>query len=564
MRPSILPTRTALFAAVVISLAGCASPIKQSVQQADAANSEATAAVRQLQSGYPGGRPTFESHDGQWVDPTPVEVKTDDTLPQLQCIERFHPSEPKSIDEFAQIVGQDCNVVIHVTADAHRHLMGGGSASSAAGGGPIAPAQIGGGATLPGIPAASISSQYAGGGQMVTDNMDARLSDELDQVTGEMGLGWKVSDGEITIFYLDSKTFRFSMIPTSTSMSTSVVSGTTTQAGISSGGGGSGSGGGGGSGGVSGSSGTNQQTDITMKDDPRADFEKTIGSMLSPEGKMGPMTATGTVTVTDTPDVLQAIQSYVDAQNHILTKQVLFNVRVVSVTLNKTDNYGINWNLVFKTLSGNYGFNLTNSFAAASNSVSGSINILPTATGSAAKFAGTSAVLQALSEQGKVATITSPSATTLNMQPVIVQVAKQTGFLASSQTSNVAQVGSSTALVPGMITSGFNMNLVPDVLADGKTILLQYNMNLSSDPVLRTVESGGSTIEIPQLDTKILSHKVQLQSGETLVLSGFEQNSNNNDKSGIGSPGFWALGGGVSRKDSRVVLVVMITPIVTS
>ncbi|MEY2117136.1 PilN family type IVB pilus formation outer membrane protein [Rhodanobacter sp. FW106-PBR-R2A-1-13] len=551
-----------LIPAALLMLAGCANPVKQSMQQVDQIDRDATSQIASVR-GTAGDHPTFAAHEGQWVDPNPIALDASRSAPQLSCNENFQPHHLLGVQEFAQIIAKDCNIPVQVTPDALVHLN---DVPSAAGGaqGSVAPSAYGtSGLTLPGVRGAGIDAAGLESPQRSIDvKYSGPLSGLLDAATSQLGLGWKVQSGQIVIFYTESRTFRFNMIPTTTTMDTTVEAGTTTSAGVS-GGGGSGGGGGGSNGGVSGKSGTNQSTDVTLKNDPRSDFESTIKSMLSKNGRMGPLTATGTITVTDTPEVLDGIASYINAQNGILTKQVLFNVKVISVTLTKTDNYGINWGLVFKDVAGKYGFNLANSFAANPDSVTGAISILQSATGHTKQFAGSQAVISALAEQGKVGVVTSPSATTLNMQPVIVQVAHQTSYLASSQTSNVASVGSSTALQPGLITSGFNMDLVPDVLADGETILLQYNMSLSSDPTLRTVTSGNSSVELPTMDAKVLSHKVRLRSGETLILSGFEQTSNNGTRQGIGSPSLWLLGGGMRRADQRVVLVVMITPIVT-
>lgn len=142
-----------------------------------------------------------------------------------------------------------------------------------------------------------------------------------------------------------------------------------------------------------------------------------------------------------------------------------------------------------------------------------------------------------------------------------VQVARQTSYLASVQTTNTAQVGSTTALTPGTVTTGFNMNLLPYVMPDNN-LLLQYSINLSALQRLRSVTSGGSTIEIPEVDNRIFSQKVRLKSGETLVLSGFEQSIDNGNKQGVGNPNNILLGGGMGTDNRRDVIVVLITPVV--
>ncbi|EKB9389720.1 TPA: hypothetical protein L4G80_006436, partial [Pseudomonas aeruginosa] len=53
-----------------------------------------------------------------------------------------------------------------------------------------------------------------------------------------------------------------------------------------------------------------------------------------------------------------------------------------------------------------------------------------------------------------------------------------------------------------------------------------------------------------------------LRSGETLVLSGFDQTTEDTNKVGTGDAGFFGLGGGLTRNTKREVIVVLITPVV--
>ena len=107
--------------------------------------------------------------------------------------------------------------------------------------------------------------------------------------------------------------------------------------------------------------------------------------------------------------------------------------------------------------------------------------------------------------------------TTLNLQPAPLQIGNVQGYLASSQTTSTASVGSSTSLTPGTITSGFNMTLLPRVL-DHDEMLLMVSINMSSKPTFQTFTSNGSSVQLPDYDAKSLSPKVKLRSGQTLNL----------------------------------------------
>jgi type IVB pilus formation R64 PilN family outer membrane protein len=173
-------------------------------------------------------------------------------------------------------------------------------------------------------------------------------------------------------------------------------------------------------------------------------------------------------------------------------------------------------------------------------------------------------MINALSTQGKVRKETSASVTTLNYQPVPVQVARQTAYLKSSQTTISANVGSSTSLTPGVVTSGFTMTLLPNLLDNG-TVMLQFSTDISTLRRINTVSStgttGGSQIQTPEIDTRNFLQRVAMKSGQTLVVSGFEQMEGDVERQGTGSPSNFLLGGGAASRSNKEIIVILITPI---
>jgi type IVB pilus formation R64 PilN family outer membrane protein len=177
-------------------------------------------------------------------------------------------------------------------------------------------------------------------------------------------------------------------------------------------------------------------------------------------------------------------------------------------------------------------------------------------------FKDSSLLVKALSAQGKVSIVTQPSVTTLNLQAVPMQVATQTGYVASVTSNQVAQVGTSVGIEPGTVTTGFNMMLLPYAMAD-RQVLLQYNISLSNLAKLETFgDKNTGQVQLPTVDLRAFAQKVRLRSGETLALSGFEQNSDTSKRSGVGSPNNQALGGSRYGEKHHSVIVILITPVV--
>ena len=258
--------------------------------------------------------------------------------------------------------------------------------------------------------------------------------------------------------------------------------------------------------------------------------------------------------MTDTPEVLDEVASFMEAQNRSLSRQVLLNVTVLSVSLTADDSYGISWAAVYQALGTS--FKLTNTFlTSATNPTSFAAQVITPSS----RASGTQAIISALSQQGKVRRKTSASITTLNNQPVPVQVATEQGYLASVSTTNTVNVGSTTALVPGTVTTGFNMTLLPHVLDNG-TVLLQFYTNISSLLSLNSVQSGGEQIQTPNIDTRNFLQRVSMKSGQTLVLSGYEGTDDSLTQSGVGKPQNALFGGGYQGTRDREVIVILITP----
>jgi len=55
---------------------------------------------------------------------------------------------------------------------------------------------------------------------------------------------------------------------------------------------------------------------------------------------------------------------------------------------------------------------------------------------------------------------------------------------------------------------------------------------------------------------------VIMQSGQTLVLSGYEQLSDSANRQGTGNYSFFGLGGGARGDDSRRMFIILVTPVV--
>ncbi|MDR9863441.1 PilN family type IVB pilus formation outer membrane protein [Pseudomonas baetica] len=563
---------------MVIALLLCTSCSLQRVTESanraerDGAEASQYSAIARNQQPEP-QRETVVFSNKPWVSTQPVVAKRG--LPSaLDCEKSYRPAGSVSINDVAQFITNECGIAVLVSPDAINPGLN--AATSSVSQTPSGPATVSspnpdslaglfppgvvpgsnpiGGANTRGIDLLGFTSPNTVSGI----KFNGRISALLDLVTSRLGLSWHYSPVEraVRINYFETKVFDVYAFGDKQEIETTVKSGMTTTTGTGSGtNGGSSS-----ASGASGESGSNQSTKVTLNTSIITDIQNNVQAMLShsPPGRLYLAPSTGTLTVTDRPDVLARIEAYLNKTNTDITRQVLFNVKVFEVTLTDKDQLGLNWSAVYKSLSSKWGFSLSNTVSGiSSNAVSGSVGIVDTANSA---WAGSTAIIQALAEQGRVSNVRSPSVTTLNLQPAPIQIGNVKGYIPSSTTSSTASVGTTTSLNAGTITSGFNMTLLPRV-TENNDLLVMISINMSSKPTFTTFTSNGSSAQTADYDTKGLSPKVKLRSGQTLILSGFDEMSEDATKSGVGSPSFFGLGGAQIRTSTHNVLVVLITPI---
>ncbi len=418
--------------------------------------------------------------------------------------------------------------------------------------------QMGGINQVPGIPTGGFPTAGMNGmpnmngtnslaaGSMIAYN--GQLSGLLDLIAARYNISWEWEGQGVRFYKTKSQTFRIVALPGNTSLKSNIG----TQSG------GSGTGG-------SGSEATS--TNANAEQQAGTEFtglsvwtglEDSIKTMLTTDGKITVTPSTGTITVTDTPIVLERVSKFVDDQNMSLARQVVINVKVLSVDISDSDEYGINWDAVYQNVNRSIGVSLGNSISPSVGATNMTLSVL-----GGGNWDGTSAMINALSKQGKVSQVTSASLVTLNNQPAPIQVARQTAYLASSQTTiGTAGTGNTTTLQPGKITTGFSMNMIPHIL-DSNKLMLQYSGDISALIRIDEVTSNGSTIQTPQVDTRNFLQRVIMNGGETLVVTGFEQFNLNGTTQGVGDAENLALGGQVKTNKGKSVLVVLIQPVLS-
>ncbi len=529
-------TRMALAISLAL-LAGCSTVqrVNQTMSDTDTTYNQAQGHFQKMANGKPVSDITT-----QWINPVPItEPVKGAQLPG--CAITYTNPGKVSLNDLSAFITRTCRIPVVIAPDAVNAIAAGvtekitGSLPAPDASGMVPLNQMGGVAT---------QTRTATVGNTLTGLWwQGSLSGFLDNITTRLGLSWRYESGRIRIFMTETRSYPVTFLDYQTAFTSKVVSGTTTSSGSS----GSGS-----TGGLSGDTNTSQSTATEMKSSLYKDLELTIKAMLTPG--MGRMSlSAGMLTVTDTPQVQDSISRYIADRNQELNRQVVLNVKVFSVSKKRQSQLGIDWNAIFK--SGSVGASISSAFTdAASSAVTGGVSILD------GKFANSKAFLHALEEQANVALVTQQANTTTNMSPVSVQVGTQQDYAGQVSSDSTANVGTTTSIEKSTITTGFNMTMLPYIMPSTSRMELQFSINMSDEPTMRSFTSGDSTVELVKTKMKTFNQKVILKSGQTLVLSGFQQVNNSATKQGVGSAGFFGLGGGLNGEKDDNMLVMLITP----
>ena len=292
----------------------------------------------------------------------------------------------------------------------------------------------------------------------------------------------------------------------------------------------------------------------------------------------------GTITVTAPPSTLARVGDYIERQNRRLSQLVTIDVKVLQVSISNDSAFGLNLAAAINSASGlnivaNPKNNLASTEASSMNiavlsntvsaatgathlegntTVSGAYTQDQIKNGSLSALAGTDALIQALAKQGKVSLVTNVGVTTRNNRVAPVNNTRTTGYIKRFESRNFTTVESSTVDQDDLET-GFSMQLLPNVLENGK-ILLLFRMSVRELLRMQQQTIGEVTLQLPEVEERSFMQEVIMESGQMLVVSGFEKQESNDTRYGLGDPDFMALSGSRETSATRDVLVVILTP----
>jgi MSHA biogenesis protein MshL len=314
-----------------------------------------------------------------------------------------------------------------------------------------------------------------------------------------------------------------------------------------------------------------------------AEKEKITWTRMDEKGKKLIINkSTGVILVTDYPVNLNKVASYLETVEGSSQRQVTIQAKIMEVILSDDHKEGINWKVIEGLpRSINFAWGLTNKagttgypgsttgYATGDTSSGTTINtpglfkIKPfggvLALGAAGSEIALSDIMQAISEQGDVKILSSPTISTLNNQKAIIRVGNQDVFFI---TGAVATQNTVTQIIqPMTIDIGIILDVTPQIAEDG-TIIMNIHPSITDKTGEKTTPDGRSTF--PLLSVRETDTTVRVRDGQTIIIAGLMQEKSAENYTGVPVLGSIPLLGGLFRYKTRTKsiseLVIMITP----
>lgn len=381
----------------------------------------------------------------------------------------------------------------------------------------------------------------------------------LNHVTDRLGLAWEYRDNTVVIMRFLTEYHEITAFPGDTQYEMSS--------------GGSATGGGGGQGAQQ-----NSTADLKVKEGGRMDtvvtIEKAVAQMIKavPGSEVVRSDGSGRLVVKTTKEMQAQVRDFIRSENSAMLRQVQVQFDIYSVRTNDVDEAGIDWNVIFQSLSHGYIAGLS-APASLTGALAGgtTVQILnaaaagPQARDTNRRFGDTRAIISLLNQVGVSAQHRPVSLLALNRQWARKAKLNTEGYLSETTPGTATANGVG---IPGLkterITTGDSYVAMPHIL-DNNTVMLKFGVSLSDLLGLFDVTSGAGQnmqkVQVPRVSAVSDQYTVALRAGEVMSITGLSRLVNTTDNRTLTENTPVGLGGSRRAEVAREHYLILVRPV---
>jgi len=285
------------------------------------------------------------------------------------------------------------------------------------------------------------------------------------------------------------------------------------------------------------------------------EIDANLASLVRP-GRYSLSPGAGLVGVHAPPSVQAAVRSYLDKTNKIFGARIVIEVAAAFLDVTGLDDYSASLDFLSQALGDRAKLSLGRS-GLVQNGIVARFQISENIGGSAARFAGTTAALQALSRTDRVIDYRTANAITRHGSPVPIRLSRRQDIVRRISVVTNGET-STTAIEPETIDTGLSITIHPRLVESGRVHL---TLSLSASALVNLVpfrSSGDEQVQLATVDERRLTHDLVIDEDELAVLAGYEQRRASQLHEGVGAPKNMLLGGSDREEavNSRLFLFV--------
>jgi type IVB pilus formation R64 PilN family outer membrane protein len=377
----------------------------------------------------------------------------------------------------------------------------------------------------------------------------------LNHLTDRLGLAWEYRDGAVVIMRFVSEMHEVAAMPG--------------QSAFSFGSGGSASG--------SSTAGTAASAQIDVQEkgalDAIASIEKAVQQMITsvPGSTITRTDGSGRFLVKTSREMQAQVRDFLQQENGAMRRQAQIQFDVYSVRTSHADEMGVDWSVLFNSLTQRYNMQLLSPTTLTSTLAGGlTFNVLaPTGPGAPdlnQRFGNSQALISALASVGDSVQHRPVSLLAINRMWARTSQLKTTGYLAETTPGPATSTGvGAPGLKTSTVTTGDSYAVMPQILQDN-TVLLKFGMSLSDLIGLFdvTVGSGASFQKVQTPDVAAVNQQgtVVLKPGEVMVITGLSRLVASTDKRTLTEDLPVVAGGSRKRQDQREHFIIFVRPVI--